>query len=449
MIKLPPGIGRTAGVAGVGRSGAAAARLLAARGYSVIGFDSSENAVQPEHVNRLIKGEPVPSDLADLSLLVMSPGVPPNSSVQRMAESLGVPVTAEVELGWACTEADVIAVTGSNGKTTTVEWVGHVLRNTPGYSNSVVAGNMGYAMSDAVLDNPDCGVFTLELSSYQLEAIEDLRGVCAAVLNLTPDHLARHGSMENYGAAKARIFMNQNQDDTAVLNMDDPLLTPMRDMVKGRLLLFSLEQEVSAGAWMDREGMLHYRDRNIDTPIVSCTELSIPGRHNIANALAVICLAASYGVPPDSLAISLRSFKGVPHRIEMIGLHKGIYWVNDSKSTNVDSLKVALESFSNRVILLAGGLKKDSDYSVLRNLISSRVKAAVLFGSAAESLAGQWNGATEIHLADDLHGAVAEALDTASPGDTVLLSPGCASFDQYRDFEARGEHFRKIVKGLR
>ena len=448
MKNLPAGRGKEAGVVGMGRSGAAALRLLSASGYKVTGFDSSLQAVKPDNMTRLVTGDPRPEDFQPLSLIVLSPGVPPSSEIHRLAVGSGVPVIPEIELGWAFSEGDSIAVTGSNGKTTTVEWIGHVLKESPGYREAVVAGNMGYAMCDAVLDNPGCPVFSLELSSYQLETIQDFRPVSAAVLNLTPDHLARHGTMENYGEAKARIFMNQLKGDTGVLNRDDPLLVRMKESVKGTLLWFSLQEEVSRGAFLRSDGKIVYRDGMTETPVLDSSELGVPGRHNIANALAVICLTLSYGVPVESLRRSLRNFRGVPHRLEPLGCRRSLYWVNDSKSTNVDSLKVALESFNEKVILLAGGQGKDSDYSVLNALIGRKVKAAVLFGAAASALEQQWKGAAEILLEDNLEDAVKAAIRLASHGDTVLLSPGCASFDQYMNFEERGEHFRQIVGGL-
>lgn len=432
----------------MGRSGAAAARLLCSRGYTVIGFDSSPDAVRPEEVSALISGTPGREDLDGLTLLATSPGIPLSSTIYSAAAEAGVPAVPEVELGWACADGDTIAVTGSNGKTTTVEWTGFTLKNSPGTGGAVVAGNMGYAMCDAVLDNPDCPVFSVELSSYQLEAIKDFRSVASAVLNLTPDHLARHGTMENYGAAKARILSNQLSGDTAVLNMDDPLVSSMSSLVKGRLLWFSLEKEVQQGAFLDGSGRIVFRNGAEERVVIHSSRLGIPGRHNVANALAVACLTLSYGVPLDSLAESLAAFRGVPHRLEPLGTAAGLNWVNDSKSTNVDSLKVALESFPERVVLLAGGQGKDSDYSVLSGLIRSRVKAAVLFGSFASALEEQWKGAAEIYLAEDLEEAVKTAVKVASAGDTVLLSPGCASFDQYGNFEERGEHFRRIVGGL-
>ncbi len=201
----------------------------------------------------------------------------------------------EIELAFAATEADILGVTGSNGKTTTVEWLGHLLRGTEEYSGAVVAGNMGYALCDAVVDHPEASVFAVELSSYQLESAVDLRVRSAAFLNLTPDHLARHGTMKNYGDAKARIFMNQRPEDTAVLNLDDPLLVPYRKAPRGRVLYFSLLEGVSAGAWLDGSGILRYRDGSRETAVIKGEQLSLPGRHNVANALAVICMGLPWG----------------------------------------------------------------------------------------------------------------------------------------------------------
>ncbi|HOP27176.1 MAG TPA: UDP-N-acetylmuramoyl-L-alanine--D-glutamate ligase [Candidatus Sabulitectum sp.] len=449
MRTIPPGRGRTAGVAGMGRSGAAAAALLSSRGYRVIGFDSSPQAVPTEHMARLFTGEPREEQLRSLDFIAASPGIPLSAPIYTMARALNIQVVPEVELGCAAVSGEILGVTGSNGKTTTVEWLAHVLRGADGYSGSVASGNNGYAMCTAAMENPDSPAFALELSSYQLEAIQDLRPVSAAVLNLTPDHLERHGSMENYAAAKARIFLNQLPDDTGVLNGDDPLLRPMEKQVKGNLLTFSMKRQVERGAWLTPQGEIMTRITGKDEHLLHAGELGIPGAHNVANALAVACMALSRGITKEETANGLRTFRGVPHRIEPLGTAAGLNWVNDSKSTNVDSLKVALESFSSPVILLAGGLAKESDYSVLSQLIAERVKFAVLFGSAGDSLARQWSGAARLIRETDLQEAVNAVLREASPGDTVLLSPGCASFDQYSNFEERGEHFRRIVEGLR
>jgi len=443
------GTGKTAGVVGAGRSGAAAARLLAHCGYTVTGFDSRESASGSEHMSRTVFGDFSCDDLSGLSLLVLSPGVPVISPIVIQAEKLGVPVVGEVELALKNTSTDILAVTGSNGKTTTVLWLSHVINTSYSEEGAVAAGNMGYAFSDAVLDNPHCRVFVLELSSYQLETTSSLKASSAVVLNLTPDHLARHGTMQNYGRAKARVFQNQQTDDTAILNYDDPLLNEYRDISNGTQMFFSLKREVPLGAWMDSSGMLYYRDKSETCEVIHSGKLALQGKHNIANALAVICMGASYGIAVENLLPGLMDFSGVPHRIEPLGAAADLLWFNDSKSTNVDSLKVALESFDEKVILIAGGQKKNSDYSVLNELITQKVKAVVLFGSGAESLACQWYGTVPVSVVDDLQQAVEEALFRAEKNDTVLFSPGCASFDQYTDFEERGEHFRRTVQALK
>lgn len=448
MNILPGGNGKKAGVAGMGKSGAAAARLLSSRGYSVTGFDSSHSASPVKYLDDLILGSAGRKELRDLEILVLSPGVPVDCPLTRAAAETGIEVIGEIELASRCTNADIISVTGSNGKTTTVEWTGHVFRNSRGLKNSVVAGNIGYAFSDAVIDHTDSPLFTLELSSYQLETISLMHPLSAAYLNLTPDHLARHGTMKRYGDAKARMFMNQIGSDTAVLNMDDPLLSPYMNSSAAQLMLFSLSHKVESGAWMDSRGMLRYETCGESIEIIHSEDLALPGKHNIANALAVICLCGSYGVAPEEITKALPSFTGVPHRIESLGSACNLNWVNDSKSTNVDSLKVALESFPKKVILLAGGKIKDSDYSVLGPLLTRTVRSAILFGSGARSLREQWSGYVAMEMAEDLEEAVQAAKRIALSGETVLLSPGCASFDQYSNFEERGEHFRKIVGGL-
>ncbi len=448
-MNLSTGKGKTAGVVGMGRSGAAAARLLSSRGFIVVGFDSLPSSRGSEHISRTVFGGFTDNDLRDLSVLVLSPGVPVSTAVSRRAAELGIPVVSEVELAWMNTTADVLAVTGSNGKTTTVEWLGHVIRSADIGIKTVVTGNTGYAFSDAILDNPQCPVFVVELSSYQLETTESLRASSAIILNLTQDHLARHGTMENYGTVKARVFLNQGKGDTSILNYDDPLLERYRNTSGGLQMYFSLTGEVPLGAWMDSSGMLLYRDDSCRAEVIHSTELALPGRHNIANALAVICMAASYGIPAERLAIGLKNFSGVPHRIEPLGMAGGLTWFNDSKSTNVDSLKVALDSFNEKVILIAGGREKNSDYSVLNELITEKVKALILFGSGAEPLFMQWKGTVEILMVSDLEEAVKKTLSLAERGDTVLLSPGCASFDQYSNFEERGNHFKQLVQVLK
>jgi len=440
------GSGRRVGVVGLGISGTAAAALLKSRGFTVTGFDSSTTVEKPESVDLMVTGPGLPGEVESLDGLVLSPGVNPWSGIAGEARRLGIPVIGEVELAAANTNAGIYAVTGSNGKTTTCEWLGFLLSRA-GYG-AVVCGNTGYAFSRAVLENPGSESYVVEISSYQLETVERFRPRGAAILNITPDHLARHGSMEGYASAKARIFLNQHSEDITVLNGDDPNLTGLFGRSRGTEMVFSMERPQDSGAWIDGSGMLVLRWDGETMPVLDSALIGLPGRHNLYNALAVACLAYGAGVAPSEMVPGLVEFTGVRHRIETISTNNGITWVNDSKSTNPDSLRVALEAASKPVILLAGGRAKETDYSELRTLVSSRTRLVILFGEAAPMLSEAWSGIPAPIMASDLPSAVSAAHARAVPGDTVLLSPGCASFDQYRNFEERGDHFRKLVEDL-
>jgi|WetSurMetagenome_2_1015567.scaffolds.fasta_scaffold00170_28 UDP-N-acetylmuramoylalanine--D-glutamate ligase len=439
------GEGRRVGVAGLGKSGRAAARLLAGKGFTVIGYDDNP-AVEPcECCSENYIGGGGFEALPTLEGIVLSPGIGPSAPIPAAAAAAGLPVIGEIELAFRNTQVPILAVTGSNGKTTTAEWTGFILRKAG--LRAVVAGNVGYPFTAAVLDHPSLDWFVLEVSSYQLETIDKFRPAGAAVLNLTPDHLQRHGNMEGYRNAKARIFMNQHSEDLAILNADDPESAPLLGLARGIEGLFSLSRSVETGAFLE-DGQIIQAWGGERTALLPASGISIPGLHNVANALASICLAARTGIPGSAMLEGLKTFPGVAHRIERIRSLGGVEWVNDSKSTNQDSLRVALESFGARVILIAGGLSKGTDYGSLRALVAEKVRHLVLIGSAAEELAEAWEGAAPVTRAGDLARAVGVCRELAGPGDTVLLSPACASFDQYRNFEERGDHFRRLVEEL-
>jgi UDP-N-acetylmuramoylalanine--D-glutamate ligase len=306
---------------------------------------------------------------------------------------------------------------------------------------------MGYPFSLAVLENPDVDFYVVEVSSYQLQTIESFRARAAAILNVTPDHLTRHGSMEEYIRAKSRVFMNQTPDDSLVLNADDPMSVNFMGLTEGLELQFSLRREVRTGAFVENGSILLSWNGTRER-VMGAEELALPGRHNLANALAVVCMARAVGLSADRMVPGLRDFQGVPHRLEEIRSLDGVLYVNDSKSTNIDSLRVALEAQSRPVVLIAGGRAKRGDYSQLADLVGSRVKLAVLMGEGARILKEAWERVTSVRTTERLDGALKAARKAAKPGDVVLLSPGCASFDQYRDFEERGEHFRTLVEEL-
>ena len=439
------GDGRTVGVVGLGLSGRAAAALLRRRGFTVIGIDRSVQREPCPDCQEVVLEGSEELRLHRLDGLVLSPGVAPGSDLPARAVEMGIPVTGEVELASLFAEAPVLAVTGSNGKTTTVEWLGHVLRMA-GF-NACVSGNMGYPFSSAVLERADADAFVLELSSYQLETIRTFRPRVASVLNITPDHLSRHGGMDGYRSAKARIFMNQRPDDALVLNADDPELVSLMGLTDGMEMYFSLRRRVDSGAFV-QQGNLCVSWDGASSSLLPAAELSLPGEHNTANALAVVAMARAFGLSGEQMLNGLRSFPGVPHRLEEIRELDGIRWINDSKSTNIDSLRVALAAGSGPLILIAGGRPKEGDYGVLAGAVGRRARTVLVIGEAAEMLRQAWSGAATVETCPDLERAVARASSLARPGDAVLLSPGCASFDQYSNFEERGDHFRELVGGL-
>ncbi len=439
------GAEKTVGVLGLGTSGRAAAALLRQRGFTVVGIDDSPDCSPCEQCARHVLGDIGSLDPEELDGLVLSPGVPPSAQLPSSAKDLGIPVTGEIELASLFASAPIAAVTGSNGKTTTVEWLGHILRRA-GW-DACVTGNMGYPLSRAVLERPDAHVYVLEVSSYQLETIRTFRPRVAAVLNITPDHLSRHGDMQGYRAAKARIFMNQSPEDFLVLNADDPRLVSLMGLTEGLEMYFSLRGTVETGAFA-RQGRVKLSWDGTVTDLLAVEELALPGGHNTANALAAASMARALGLQAGQMREGLRTFAGVPHRLEEIRTLDGVRYVNDSKSTNIDSLRVALEAETGPLVLIAGGRPKEGDYAELREAVRSRARAVLAIGEASAMLSRAWSDGLEVVRLPDLRAALARARELASSGDTVLLSPGCASFDQYRNFEERGEHFRRLVEGL-
>ncbi|OPL17905.1 MAG: hypothetical protein AVO35_07010 [Candidatus Aegiribacteria sp. MLS_C] len=434
------------GVLGLGRSGRAAAALLRLRGFTVVGMDSSPAVRDCADCAMLVIGnEAITSSLDGLDGLVVSPGVDPASYVPAAAGELGIPVIGEIELAYQNSDSPVLAVTGSNGKTTTAEWLAYTLSRA-GFE-AIAAGNTGYPFSTAVVKHPDADWIALEVSSYQLQTVETFRPVGAAILNITPDHLDRHGDISRYVDAKAGIFINQDGDDVLVLNRDDPGSVPLSGRTSGLEWYFSSRERVNRGAFV-MNGTIFLTDPEGEVPVIDTEDLSIPGSHNISNALAVVCLAARAGLAPAAMVEGLSTFPGVPHRIETLRELRGVTFVNDSKSTNPDSLRVALESFRAPVLLIAGGLAKETDYRHLRELVESRTRGVILIGSAAGMLSEAWSGSVPVWIEGEMERALERAVSEAKAGDTVLLSPGCASFDQYSNFEERGDHFRTLVEGL-
>jgi UDP-N-acetylmuramoylalanine--D-glutamate ligase len=438
---LPPGPFLVVGLA---RSGVAAALALRARGEEVIGSDAGAPAAgrlrdAGVEVHLDASGEHL---AARARTVIKSPGVPQNAPVIVAARRRGLPVLGELELAWRLLPNEFIAVTGTNGKTTTTEWIGHIHREA-GLPVAVV-GNVGTAATSLIGSLPGETTVVCEASSFQLEDAESFAPEVAVLLNLSPDHLDRHGSYEAYVAAKLRIFARQGNDDIAVTPRDLPD-EDARERVGGcaRRVTFGsgpgAELSDRAGyLWWDEEALL---------PV---EEISLPGAHNRENAMAAAAACLARRVPGDAVRAGLRSFTGVRHRLETIARRDGVDYVNDSKATNVASTLVALRAYAGGVHLIAGGRGKSQDFRALAPAVAERCRAVYLIGEAAEEI-GRALASTNVpvHQCGELDGAVAAASAAARAGDTVLLSPACASYDQYPNFEARGDHFRALVEAAR
>jgi UDP-N-acetylmuramoylalanine--D-glutamate ligase len=444
--------GVSVGIVGMARSGVGAARLVTERGGEAFVSDTRQAnelvgaAARLEAMGATYEtGGNTDAVFDGRDLVVVSPGVPTDAEILRRARSAGVPVIAEIELAYRFCRGDVVAVTGSNGKTTTTALAGAMFEaaDRPVWAT----GNIGHAFSEVATEVPPDGVAVVECSSFQLEGIDRFHPAAAVVLNLSPDHLDRHGSVEAYAEAKARVFANQTHSDVSVLNADDQRYEFFRKKTRARVRTFAFESHVDDGATV-KSGMIVVRGGDGEKPVCSAGEVRIPGPHNLANALAACVLSDSLGVPTEAMAEALRTFEGVPHRIETVAVIDGVRFVNDSKGTNVDSVTWALRSFSAPVVLIAGGLGKGQDFSPLRPFVEGTVVKLVLIGEAADALEETLGDLVPVVRAGTMDEAVRTAADGAEPGTTVLLSPACASFDMFDDFEHRGEVFRGAVRAL-
>jgi UDP-N-acetylmuramoylalanine--D-glutamate ligase len=439
---LPPGPYLVVGLA---RSGAAVSLALRARGEEVIGADAgAPDAPGLQDVAGRLREVGVEVHLdasgdvlaARARTLIKSPGVPPDAPAVMAARARGMPVLGELEIAWRLLPNEFVAVTGTNGKTTTTEWIGHILREAG--LPAAVAGNVGTAASSLIGALPAAATVVCEASSFQLEDTEAFAPEAAVLLNLAHDHLDRHPSYADYVSAKLRIFANQGNDDVAVA----PLHLGIEDLGGcARRVCFGDGPEAELAG---RAGRLWWDEE----PLLRVEEISLPGEHNVQNAMAAAAVCLARGVDPDAVATGLRTFEGVAHRLEPIATIDGVAYVNDSKATNVASTIVALRSYAGGVRLIAGGRGKQQDFGPLAPLVAERCRAVYLVGEAAGELEAALAG-TGVPLRDegDLERAVAAARAAAAPGETVLLSPACASYDQYLDFEARGAHFRELVEG--
>ena len=389
----------------------------------------------------------VPDDMSEFDMLILSPGVPLDLPFIEEARSAGVEIIGELELAYGIARGNFVGITGTNGKTTTTTLVGEIFKKA-GRRTSVV-GNIGVPVISAAEVSSDDSWLVTEVSSFQLESVAQFRPRVSAILNLTPDHMDRHKTMENYGHAKARIFMNQTPDQYCVINHDDKITMALSKDCPARVVPFSRKEILGFGAFVE-EGVLVVRDDEKKTYLCEAKELQIPGTHNLENALAAAAIAYFAGVDYEVIADTLKTFKGVEHRIEPCGEMDGVRFYNDSKGTNPDAAIKALTALEKKIILIAGGYDKKADFSEFVSNFRGRVKHAMLMGETADNIArtAHEQGFDDTTICRDMAECVEKAWQLAESGDVILLSPACASWDMYRSFEKRGEDFKECVQRL-
>ena len=448
--------GRKVLVIGAARSGIASARFLAQRGAIVALNDRKPVAEWPPEALDLktkgvghIEGEP-PSWLLDqIDLVVVSPGVPTKAIPIRYADRRGVEVIGEVELASRFLRGRVVAITGTNGKTTTTTLIGEMLKEAG--LKAQVGGNIGTALISLIDSSSDDGWTVVEVSSFQLETIVDFHPTVAAVLNVTPNHMDRYESLLDYAAAKHRIFANQTPSDVAILNADDEIVSSWVKGLRPQVVQFSTRRELEEGLFL-RGSDLVSRTKDAERVLVTRDEMRLRGTHNVENVLAAMAAGLACGAPPESLRETVRSFRPVEHRLEEVAEINGVRFFNDSKATSVDAAMKALEAFAadrGKVVLILGGRGKQAPYSPLARLISERVRKMILIGEDAPVIELELKSFAPFEHATDMHDAVTRAFAAAESGDVVLLAPACASFDMFESFEHRGRVFKEEVSSLK
>src|SRR6202167_3041453 len=439
-------------VVGLGKSGVASALFLKARGARVTVSDTKpQDELKDEIPVLLDQGIAVETGghgertFRGQALIVVSPGGPVDSPPLVQARALGEKVIGEIELAAEFLLGKIVAITGSNGKTTTTTLAGEIL--VAGGLSTVVGGNIGTPAISLVERASTGTIAVLEVSSFQLETIQTFRPRIAVVLNVTPDHLDRHRTFAAYTDAKARIFENQRPEDYAVLNADDLTCVELAARTRAQVFWFSRTREVKQGAFV-HDGRIFFRDHSGQKEIMLVSEIPLKGGHNVENVLAAVCVGALLRCEPVQIRNAVHAFKAVEHRLEHVATIRGVEYYNDSKATNVDATIKALESFPANIHLILGGKDKGSDYTLLNDLLRQRVKRVYTIGAAAAKIESQIKGYAEIDHSKTLETAIKHAAEAASTGDIVLLAPACASFDQFRNYEHRGKVFKEVVHAL-
>ena len=442
-------------VVGAGISGIAAVDLLTGAGAIVTLYDGnqdlSENEVRaklcPAFCGSFVFGEFSEELKKNTEILVMSPGVPVDLPFVEELKSAGVPVIGEIELAYLFSKGKIVAVTGTNGKTTTTALTGEIMRTY--YENVLVVGNIGTPYTSLVKTTDDAAVTVAEISSFQLETVESFRPDVSMILNITPDHLNRHHTMDNYIAAKEAIAANQTAQDVCILNYEDEVLRAFGEQVKSRVLYFSSVRNLEEGLYVE-DDIIFYAHEGIAEYIIKVDELNIIGKHNHENAMAAIGAGIMMGVPLDLIQKALREFKAVEHRVEYVAMKRGVKYYNDSKGTNPDAAIQAIRAMKGNTLLIGGGYDKGNEYDEWIEAFEGKVGYFVLIGQTKEKIAeaAKRLGVENVVLCDTFLEAMEFCTAHANPGDTVLLSPACASWGMFKNYEERGHIFKDYVRGL-
>jgi len=439
-------------VVGLGKTGVALCKFLAHRGAQVMVTDTAEaETLGPvvEEVRELVTGmalgQPQPSQLGAFELIIVSPGVPPELPWLQQAVAAGIPLMGELELASRFLRVPVVAISGTNGKTTTTELAGEMLRASG--KRILVGGNIGTPLIEMLAHQEQLDYLVVEISSFQLDTAWSFRPKAAALLNISADHLDRYASFAAYVNSKASLFRLQGPEDLAVLNADDPWVAPLAARLRSPVCPFSTQKPVKTGAWR-AGGALCVRLASGLEAQFPLANIKLSGRHNQENIMAALLLALNLGAAPQSCRQVLERFPGLPHRLQWVASINGVRFYDDSKGTNVGAVTRSLAHFTDPVILIAGGRDKGGDYGPLAPLIQERVKAMILIGEAREDMAAALGHLTDTQLAADLPQAVQWAWEKAQTGDVILLSPACSSFDMFKDYAERGQVFQAAVRGL-
>lgn len=441
-----------AGISGVGSCG-----LLAAEGAQVILYDGNENLdidrmrsqIAEEAKIQIVVGEFPKEVLSSLDLVVMSPGVPTDLPIVLQMKKMGIPVWGEIELAYVCGKGEILGITGTNGKTTTTSLLGEIMQNA--FESVFVVGNIGNPYTTVAAQTKDDSVIVAELSSFQLESIHTFRPRVSAVLNITPDHLNRHHTMEAYIQAKTDIMKNQTEEDTCVLNYEDEVTRKMAEKTRAKVLYFSSAHKLEQGIYLDQNRIIYKPEVHSDgVEVCEVSELQILGVHNYENVMAAVAMAAAYGVDMECIRSTVRAFKGVEHRIEFVAEKNGVAYYNDSKGTNPDAAIKGIKAMVRPTILIGGGYDKQSDFHEWIQSFDGKVRYLVLIGATKEQIKREAEecGFQNCILKDTFEDAMKACVELAEPGDAVLLSPACASWGMFPNYEVRGKEFKKFVENL-